>query len=462
VGTRALEARLTARFLALTGSTLVAVGIAAIVVTRQALDRGDTDAAERRAVGTLDGLDRELGEGDSLEEAQREVVVDANADGARVAIYRGSLQAGRPSIPALRAGTCATFDEASDAHPAASPEPWRACAAERAGTLVVAEVPIATHRAVARALWMYMLAIVAAALAAAWFAIRRAVKGPLDELSALVEWTVRVGHAEPTVPPPPARTREIVRLGAAFDALVRRLLDALARERASSAHIAHELRTPLTAIVMELQALAARDPLARRAVERVLGDVARFGDVIDAILVLSSTSAGTGGSPDSARARGRDTTIVNLADLARELAPAGATVEAPEEALVETDERLVRLALRNLVENARKYASGARIVRVTRAGSAARLAVIDAGPGLNADARERMFDRFWRGSADGDGRGLGLALVRAVAELCGGKTEALPGPGGTGLDVSMTIEPVVGWHDGDATSPDRNGSLGVR
>jgi signal transduction histidine kinase len=437
VGTRALEARLTARFLALAGSTPVAVGIAAVLVTRQTLDRSDTDSATRRAVGTLDGIERELSDGDSLEEALREVIADANADGARVAIYKGSFQAGRAALPPLPAGTCTTLDETADSVPGAVPEPWRACAAARGDTLAVAEVPTAAHRAVVRALWMYMLAIVAVALGAAWVAIRRAVKGPLAELSSLVAWTARIGQDEPTVPPPPAGTREIVRLSVAFDALVRRLLEALARERASSAHIAHELRTPLTAIVIELEGLAQRDPLATESVERVLGDVARFGDVIDAILVLSS-------GPQ--RARAAADTIVNLADLARELAPAGAAVDAPEEALVETDERLVRLALRNLLENADKYASGARIVRVTRAGTGARLTVIDAGPGLDAEARERMFDRFWRGSADGEGRGLGLALVRAVAERCGGKTEARPGPGGVGLDVSMTIEPVVGWH----------------
>jgi signal transduction histidine kinase len=445
VGTRALEARLTARFIALAGSALIAVGVCAVLITREALDRSDTESASLRATGTLDGLDRELREGDPLEEALREVVVDANADGARVAIYRGSLLAGRAAIPTLVPGACTTLDEAEDSHSGAGHLPWRACSAARAGTLVVAEVPIAAHRAVIRTLWVYMVAIVGLAVTVAWFAIRHAVKGPLDELSDLVAWTVRIGQADLTIPPPAARTREIVRLGAAFDTLVRRLLEAVARERASSAHIAHELLTPLTAIVIELEQLAQREPVARQAAERVLGDVARFRDVIEAILVLSS------GSPHAAHAAA---TVVNLADLARDLAPPGAIVEAPEEALVETDERLIRLALRNLVENAGKYASGARVVRVTREGTAARLAVIDSGPGLDPDARERMFDRFWRGSADGEGRGLGLALVRAVAERCEGKARARPGPAGVGLDVSMTIQPVVGWHEGDATCPD--------
>jgi signal transduction histidine kinase len=59
-----------------------------------------------------------------------------------------------------------------------------------------------------------------------------------------------------------------------------------------------------------------------------------------------------------------------------------------------------------------------------------------------------MFDRYWRAAADGSGSGLGLALVRAVAERHGGRAEARPGPEGRGLDVSITLAGLVGWHDG--------------
>ena len=105
--------------------------------------------------------------------------------------------------------------------------------------------------------------------------------------------------------------------------------------------------------------------------------------------------------------------------------------------------------LRNLIDNARKYGDGARVLfKISRSGSTARLAVVDEGPGLDPGARERMFERYWRGAADGEGRGLGLALVRAVAERYGGRAEAQPGPGGSGLEVSMTFGPLVGWHDG--------------
>src|SRR4029077_21135384 len=102
-----------------------------------------------------------------------------------------------------------------------------------------------------------------------WIAMRRALRAPVAELEGLVRWTTRIAEAEPAVSPPPAQTLEIVKLESAFDALVRRLLEALARERASSAHIAHELRTPLTAIVAELQGIHAPDDATKAALGRV-------------------------------------------------------------------------------------------------------------------------------------------------------------------------------------------------
>jgi signal transduction histidine kinase len=438
MGAHTLEARLTWRLLALAGAVLLGVAAAAMAVAERSLDRSDTDAALGHANKLLPSLERERDEGDPLDEALREVIGSAEAEGVRVSIHYAGRLEGAANLPEVAPGDCTTIiDDRA--------EPWRACSAGDAKTWAVAAVAIGPHRAVIGGLFRGMLAVVAVAFVIMWLAVRRALRAPLDELAAVVRWTARVADVEPAVTPPTAQTLEIVQLEQAFDALVRRLLASLARERASSAHIAHELRTPLTAIVAELEALRAL-PLARAATERVLGDVARFADVIDAILVLS-TSDGARADESGHRISGA-AAVVNLADVVRELAPPETRVEAPDEALLELDERLIRLALRNLVDNACKYASGARVLRVSRSGPMARLAVIDDGPGLDAAARERMFERYWRGSADSGGRGLGLALVRAVAERYGGHAEARSGPGGRGLEVSMTFAPLVGWHDG--------------
>lgn len=265
---------------------------------------------------------------------------------------------------------------------------WRMCAVGDAATAVTAGVPIDVHRAAVAGLAKGMALVIALALGVLAIAIRRAMRQPLSEIEA-------------------------------------QLLDALDREKTVTAHIAHELRTPLTAMIAELESIPGS--------ERVRGDARRLADVIDAILVLSDPAADT-----------RD--VVNVADVARELAPRGIEVVAPDEALVQGDERLIALAIRNLIENADRHAGGVRAMRVSRDDDDVRLTVSDAGSGLEVGERDKMFDRYWRGTPDGDGRGLGLALVRVVAERHNGRAFAEPGTP-AGLAVSMTLGPIVGWHD---------------
>jgi two-component system sensor histidine kinase MprB len=423
--------------LLLASTVLVGVGVAAVVVTDRVLDSADTSRALGSAAAGRDALERELDEGDAPELAIDEVVNQAASEGVRVAIARPGRGSRAPGLPLqeLSPGSCATVADERGA-------PWRACAAERGRAAVVAAVPIGEHRSAVRMLARSMFGVVAIALLLLWLSVKGAVRGALRELKAIIGWTTTIVDTKRAVPPPPAGTLEIVQLEEAFDTLVRRLLETLARERANSAHIAHELRTPLTAVVAELESLKLSDESGRAAVSRVRSDVARLADVIDAILVLSTRAD----SPS------RGHCVFNVADLARELAPGGVRVEAPDEALVEGDERLVALALRNLLDNARKYAGGAQAVRVSRAGDAVQLAVLDHGPGLDDTARARMFDRYWRGTADGEGRGLGLALVRAVAERHGGDVHASPGPSGRGLDVGMTLGRVIDWHEESAAA----------
>jgi two-component system sensor histidine kinase QseC len=434
---RTLETRLTLRLLWLVSAVLAGVGVAAVAVTARSLSASDASAARGQAEAARDVVNREVAEGETLEAAIAEAVEAARAQGVRVEVRSSANAAAAPAsagarrdLPALALGACVSFDDEPGL-------PWDACAiGASGGTTVVAAVPVAAHRSAVAALGRAMATVVALAILALWLAVRGALRAPVSELTQLVAWTRRIVDTEAPAEPPSAGTREIAALETAFDALVRRLLDALGRARANSAHIAHELRTPLTAMSAELEAVHPADDASRAALARARGDLARLADVIEAILVLS----------DDRRGAERSTSVVNLADLVRELAPAGARVEAPDEALIEGDERLVSLAARNLVENAQKYGRGAVLLRLSRESSVVRLAVLDGGPGLEPAARARMFDRYWRGSADGNGRGLGLALVRAVAERHGGFAEARPGPDGHGLEVTMTFARVVGWH----------------
>ncbi len=419
---------------------LAAVGLGAVVLTDQTLDASDCAAARAEAASRLDDLERELAEGDSPESAAKEIESAAAAGGARLRITiggreipradRGPLADYAPAVAGSSRGCASLEDERG--------RPWVGCAASRDDAWVTAAVPVGGHRAAVSVLLRGMLVVVALGLVALWAAVRRALREPLAELRSLVDWTERIIATEHPIDPPPAGTTEIVSLERAFDSVVRRLLEALARARVNSAHIAHELRTPLTSILAELDSLAG-DPgqSPAPAIARIRGDVQRLTDVIEALLVLSD--------PRDPR---RTVALVNVADLAREMAPEGAMVRAPDEALIAADERLVALALRNLLENAERYGAGVREVLVSRESrQELRLSVRDEGPGLDAAARDRMFDRHWRGSEDEQGRGLGLALVLAVAERYGGRAEATAGSDGRGLEVSMTFDGLVRWHE---------------
>ena len=426
-----LRARLTTRLLVLTGVVLVGVGISAVLVTQRVLDESDTALARSSAASAPEALQRELDEGDS-NEAAAEQVVDATASlGVRLTLRFHDSAATNPTEPPLTSipsGECGTV---IDEHQL----PWRVCAHSGDRVDVAAAVPLAAHRSTVLALWRGVGLVVAVAMLALWLAINRALRAPIQELTSLVDWTGRIADTEEPGEAPEARTREVAQLQRAFESVLRRLLEVLARERANSAHIAHELRTPLTSILAGLDGLSSQDPATRAVVVGIRGDVARLTDVIEAVLVLSA-------GPTSTR-RGAP---FNLADMVRELAPSDARIDAPDEALIEGDERLVRLALRNLVDNATKYGKGVRLIRVLRERDVVRVSVVDHGSGLDEEACRRMFQRYWRASAEGEGRGLGLALVSAVAQQHGGGAEAQRASGDLGLDVSFTLAPLVRWH----------------
>jgi signal transduction histidine kinase len=128
--------------------------------------------------------------------------------------------------------------------------------------------------------------------------------------------------------------------------------------------------------------------------------------------------------------------------LAQECARVGAQLEvgdagAVSEAVVQGDERLLRRAVRNLLENARRYGGGDTLVQLRAAAAAApvylEIRVCDRGPGVPEAWRERIFEPFFRlpGHAEHEGGvGLGLSLVRQIAQRHGGRVRCEPREGG--------------------------------
>lgn len=226
---------------------------------------------------------------------------------------------------------------------------------------------------------------------------------------------------------------EVDGLRQAFNETLARLERSFDQLRSFTADASHELRTPLTALrsVGEVGLRSALEPEEyREVIGSMLEEVDRLTRLADELLTLARTEAG------EAHLRLEP---LDLAGLLREVAEHLSVlaeercqvlaVEADQAVPVQADRLTLRQALVNLVDNAIKYSPEGTSVRL-RAGATedrAWVEVIDEGPGIAAEHREHVFERFYRvdksRSREMGGTGLGLALVKWAAEAHGGRVE---------------------------------------
>ena len=226
---------------------------------------------------------------------------------------------------------------------------------------------------------------------------------------------------------------EVSALAGAVNELLGQVQHSLATQRRFISDAAHQLRTPLAGLKSqtELALEASTDPALRHRLERVHESAVRAARLVSQLLTLARAE------PDAVAAQGW--AAVDCARLVREVAAewvpralaAGCDLGvdiAHEGPTVQGVELLLREAVANLIDNAVRYAgTGATItVKLRVAGDDVWIDVADNGPGLAPDLREHAFERFVRGSTTGDGCGLGLAIVREIAERHGGSAELLP------------------------------------
>lgn len=205
------------------------------------------------------------------------------------------------------------------------------------------------------------------------------------------------------------------------------------------ADAAHELRTPLAALKLQALSLerAESDDARAVAVGRLTAGIERATRLVEQLLVLARQEAS-----DASGAKDQQ---VNLADIARRAVTdmAGAAqgkgvdlgLQQADDALVNGQGDALMVLMRNLVDNAIKYTpeGGTVDVTVSAHGQGAQLLVEDSGPGIPAEERERVFDRFYRiAGSEAGGSGLGLAIIKAIAERHGatlalGESERLSG-----------------------------------
>ncbi len=219
---------------------------------------------------------------------------------------------------------------------------------------------------------------------------------------------------------------EVAALAASFNRAAARIEALLRSHQSLLANASHELRSPLARLKMAVAMLDDAPPAQR---ERLRGEIhANIGELdalVEEVLLASRLDAG---ASEPAREP-----VELLALAAEEAARFGAAVDG-DTAEVRGSERLLRRALRNLLENAQRYGGGEGLgVQVRRSGTGAEVSVCDRGPGVPEAYRERIFEPFFRlpGHAErAGGVGLGLALVRQIAQAHGGHVRCEPRPGG--------------------------------
>ena len=282
-----------------------------------------------------------------------------------------------------------------------------------------------------------MVAVLLAGLVA-WLLAGGAVR-PIRRLTAAAEAIAETGELDHPVEG--AGDAEVGRLAASFNAMLPALSASRRQQHQLVYDASHELRTPLASLRTDVDVLRSRpdlDEATRMAIiEDVGAEVAELGALVAELVDLATDVE-------------RDEAVapLELGSLARPIVERfdrrgthRVGLEIGERAIVEGRPGALTRAIRNLVENAAKFApEGTRIRVVVEGGS---VTVHDAGPGIPPAERHAVFDRFHRleSTRTAPGSGLGLAIVRQVVEIHGGIVRAESSPDG-GAAVGFTVPTV--------------------
>ncbi len=277
---------------------------------------------------------------------------------------------------------------------------------------------------------------------------RRALR-PLTATAVVAE-RVASGHLDERLPD--SADADLARFAVAFNGMTEVLQRRLERESRFASDVSHELRTPLATISLATASLERRrDELSdrsRQALDLVVTSAHELERLVVDLLDLARAELPTDDAleivPFAGTVRaivhqcaGADTPVVSTSDrLERE---------------VPLDRRRLERVLRNLVDNADRYAGGVSTITLVDHGAWATILVDDEGPGIDEGEIDHIFDRFARGGATQDipGSGLGLALVREHLGAMGGTVEVANRLGG-GARFSVTV-PLPGFDAGDVS-----------
>ncbi len=279
----------------------------------------------------------------------------------------------------------------------------------------------------------WMIALVGVAVALGVYPIVRRITKRLEALQRGVQ---RFGEGDLSVRVKDEGQDEVADLSHRFNAAAARIEELVRSHKSLLANASHELRSPLARIRMGVELMGDRpNPAARAEISRNINEL---DQLIDEILLASRLDA-----------KEADMGTVEAVDLMGLAAEECARVDAELDLANDTElsaltvpgvPRLLRRAIRNLLENARRYGAGEISTVLDANGRSAQVRVSDRGPGVPAALRERIFEPFYRlpGASEREGGvGLGLALVKSIVERHGGSVRCEDRPGG---GASFVIE----------------------
>jgi signal transduction histidine kinase len=265
------------------------------------------------------------------------------------------------------------------------------------------------------------------------------------DLEALKAATARVGQGDFGVRADVQRSSMLEPIATAFNGMAGRVQALLQSHRDLEHGVAHELRTPLAQLKFDMELARTTDSVAEREdrFESMRRDVVELEELVNELLVLATLREAPPYRPREVPAGELLDEVLRRAHDEVRASGRSIALEPPRHlpASLVCDSKYLSRALANILRNAVRYARSRVAVTVESAGPRTTISIDDDGPGVPPQERERLFEPFTRleGSRgrDSGGVGLGLAIVRSVAEWHGGEARISDSPlGGARVSIS--------------------------